>query len=91
MCYITDSIVGFQNLGFLIRLIKLFEKQSQVIKVANQIEKWSSKRNICLHEMAKIDLNNNKTWDVKVNFCKDTISDGIELFREIDKLERLPK
>ncbi|MDP6396431.1 MAG: hypothetical protein QGI16_06850 [Candidatus Marinimicrobia bacterium] len=91
LCYITGSNVGFHTLGFLIRLIKLFEKQTQIIKVADQIEKWSKKRNTCLHEMAKIALNNSKTWVEKVNFCEDTISEGIELFREIDILKRLPK
>ncbi len=91
LSHITDSIVGFHTLGFLVRLINLFEKQSQIKDIANQIEKWSKKRNTCLHEMAKIDLNDNKSWNEKVNFCKETISEGIELFRDIDKLKRLPK
>jgi len=91
LSHITDSNVGFYNLGFLIRLIQLFEKQPQIVALSKDIKKWAERRNTCLHEMAKIKLKDNKTWDEKVNLCKDTITEGIELFREIDKLKRLPK
>jgi len=83
--------VGFIPISKLIKDIKANESQGKIRSISNDIYSWTKDRNICIHQVAKIDTNNNKTWGQQMECCKSTAEKGLTLFRKLDKAIRLPK
>lgn len=90
LSFVLEDNIGFQNLGTLIdnfRSKKNQEKIDNELKevVLNDIDDWRKKRNMILHEMAKIDFNNQLTWEQKCQDLDEIAKSGIDIFRKIDK------
>lgn len=89
LTFIKGEDFSFKTLE---RIIKNFKQHQAEINdeelsgfVLDELEKWKEKRNIALHEMAKIDLNNPETWEQKSKGLADIAKNGLILFRKIDQ------
>lgn len=83
--------VGFMSISTLIRDIKNHESQDVAKLIIDDIQIWTKDRNFCIHQVAKIDINNNQSWNQQMKCCKSTAENGLVLFRRLDKAIRLPK
>lgn len=53
--------------------------------VENELKRWKNERNKALHEMAKMEDGDSRTWDERVEGLKRTAKSGLTLVRKIDK------
>lgn len=91
LSFIFKKNIGFQNLGTLINHFESKKNQEKIDNelkevVLNDVDDWRKKRNIILHEMAKIDFNNQLTWEQKCQDLNEIAENGLNIFRKIDKI-----
>lgn len=95
LTYIRNENFGFKTLEALIRGFgsnneyqdKIDDKLKDI--VLNAVKDWKDKRNSALHEMAKIDFNNQLTWKQKCQDLNKITEDGLIIFRQIDNRLRV--
>lgn len=91
--YLTNSDkFSFKPLGELIKGIINKESDQKLKDYCNQeLNSWKNKRNEALHAMAKIEDGSMKSWQQKIDDCKDAAIEGETLRKKIfavtDKLK----
>ena len=78
---------SFKPLEKLISKIKEIESDEEIKSfVISEITNWKNGRNYAVHELAKIQINENTTWNDRLKRCKESANSGKEILRTLDKL-----
>jgi hypothetical protein len=54
-------------------------------EVYRETPKWAKRRNMALHGLAKLAKAEDKNWDEKYTEARETMAQGIKLFRALDR------
>lgn len=83
---LTKADVTFKTLGGLKKeLLKMETDSTLKALVDMNVKVWVDKRNTTVHEAAKIDVDNPRTWEEVVKDAKDCALEGRKLFDEYNK------
>ena len=83
---LTKADVTFKTLGGLKKeLLKMETDGTLKALVDINVKAWADKRNTTVHEAAKIDVDNPRTWEEVVKDAKDCAVEGRKLFDEYNK------
>ena len=83
---LTKDDVKFNTLGRLRdELLKI--ETDDVLRVLDDLDaqKWAAKRNTTVHEAAKIDVDNQRTWEEVIEEAEDCAVEGRALFDAYNK------
>lgn len=88
LTFIKGEDFSFKTLD---KIVKNFSKHKSDIDddlcrlVEEDVNNWKDKRNLVLHEMAKIEINSELTWEEKTKDLEEIARVGFKIFRNIDK------
>ena len=83
---LTKADVTFKTLGGLKNELLKMETDGTLKALVNiNVKAWADKRNTTVHEAAKIDVDNPRTWEEVVKDAKDCAVEGRKLFDEYNK------
>lgn len=90
---LTDKSVEFRTLGDLLKKLNTIESDVELKYIMNNIlYKWAGKRNIVVHQAAKIELGKKKDWNEYLRLAKLTAIEGRKAFdnynKQLHKLRR---
>ncbi len=90
---LTDKSVEFGTLGDLLKKLNTIESDVELKYIMNNIlYKWAGKRNIVVHQAAKIELGKKKDWNEYLRLAKLTAIEGRKAFdnynKQLHKLRR---
>lgn len=90
---LTNKSVEFGTLGDLLKKLNTIESNVELRYIMNNIlYKWAGKRNIVVHQAAKIELGKKKTWNEYLRLAKLTAIEGRKAFdnynKQLHKLRR---
>jgi hypothetical protein len=87
---ITGAPVLFETLGKTRTLLSTLEQYHPIkFIIDNDINSWTEKRNIAIHQAAKVGSLNPKDWNKFLIECKKTAKEGMAIFRKLDNKMRL--
>ena len=76
---------SFKTLGELIRKIKERENDVQLRElVVAGVESWREERNNALHEMAKMEEGDSRSWDARMAELPAIAGTGLKVLRQVD-------
>lgn len=90
---LTDKSVEFGTLGDLLKKLNTIESDVKLKYIMNNIlYKWAGKRNVVVHQAAKIELGKKKDWNEYLRLAKLTAIEGRKAFdnynNQLNKLRR---
>jgi hypothetical protein len=90
---LTNKSVEFGTLGDLLKKLNKIEIDSELKTIMNNIlYQWAGKRNIVIHQAAKIELGKKKVWDDYLRLTESTAKEGRKAFdmynKQLKKLRR---
>lgn len=90
---LTDKSVEFGTLGDLLKKLNTIESDVELKYIMNNIlYKWAGKRNVVVHQAAKIELGKKKDWNEYLRLAKLTAIEGRKAFdnynNQLNKLRR---
>ena len=78
---LTDKSVEFGTLGDLLKKLNTIESDVKLKYIMNNIlYKWAGKRNVVVHQAAKIELGKKKDWNEYLRLAKLTAIEGRKAF-----------
>lgn len=78
---LTDKSVEFGTLGDLLKKLNTIESDVELKYIMNNIlYKWAGKRNVVVHQAAKIELGKKKDWNEYLRLAKLTAIEGRKAF-----------
>jgi len=91
---LTMEQVTFGNLGGLLKKLYIIETDAELKSILNKIiNDWAGKRNIVIHQAAKIELSIPKDWNANLRFAESTAKAGRKAFdvynKQLEKLRRV--
>jgi len=85
MTFLLRKDFSFKTLGKLIQEIQKSENDVQLRElVAGGVESWREKRNNALHEMAKMEESDNRSWDARMAELPAIAGTGLKVLRQVD-------
>ncbi|MBS0183432.1 MAG: hypothetical protein JSS39_13600 [Nitrospira sp.] len=89
--FVIGENYSFKTLEKLIKLVAQREKDEQLkALVAVSVRSWKEKRNKALHEMAKIEVGDNRSWTQRMAELPEVAITGLKVLRQIDsQIKRL--
>lgn len=90
---LTLKSVEFGTLGDLLKKLNKIETDVELKTIMNNIlYQWAGKRNIVIHQAAKIELGKKKDWNVYLLLAETTANEGRKAFdrynKQLKKLRR---
>ena len=83
---LTHKSVEFGTLGDLLKKLNSIETDIELKKIMNNIlYQWAGKRNIVIHQAAKIEHGKKKDWNVFLRMAEATAKDGRKAFDNYNK------
>lgn len=82
---LSKKNVKLDTLGGVLKKLKVFENDSELLKLMLEIEEWSKFRNIAIHESAKIELGDEKNFKQFLNQANATALKGKNIFNKLNK------
>lgn len=91
---LTHKSVEFGTLGDLLKKLNSIETDVELKTIMNKIlYQWAGKRNIVIHQAAKIELGKKKDWNDFMRLAEITAKDGRKAFdnynKNLQKIRRL--
>jgi hypothetical protein len=78
---LTNKPVEFGTLGDLLKKLNSIETDIELKNIMNNIlYQWAGKRNIVIHQAAKIELGKKKDWNDYLRLAKSTAIEGRKAF-----------
>jgi hypothetical protein len=74
----SKNVVGLLNGGL--------GEPNDLIDVYREINEWSNDRNVCLHQMVKLDGKSDKEWEPRIAYAEKTAKSGQKIFRSLSRL-----
>jgi hypothetical protein len=89
LSYRLGKDFGFKNLGKLIDKIKSDETDAELRKLVSQeLDQWRKARNTAAHEMVKIEVGKQVSWEARSQINQSVAEAGLILVRKIDQRTR---
>ena len=89
LSHLSQEDFSFKTLGQLIKKNNQIETDEELKQlVATKLDKWRENRNNALHEMAKLEKDEQTTWDERMQGLADIAKNGYEILREINKISQ---
>jgi hypothetical protein len=90
---LTQNPVEFGTLGDLLKKLNSIETEVELKNIMNKIlYQWAGKRNIVIHQAAKIELGKKKDWNGYLRLSESTAKEGRKAFDYYNKqLQKLRK
>jgi hypothetical protein len=90
---LTQKPVEFGTLGNLLNELNKIENDVVLKNIMNKVlNQWAGKRNIVIHQAAKIELDKKKDWNVFLKMAESTAKEGRKAFdiynKQLQKLRR---
>jgi hypothetical protein len=86
LSFIRNQDVSFKTLGFLINEMSKSEMDESLLKmVKGKVDDWRVCRNKALHEMIKMESNQNISWEERISEVKNVAESGLIILRDVDK------
>jgi hypothetical protein len=90
---LTMKPVEFGTIADLLKKLNKIETDDELKNIMNKVlYQWSGKRNIVIHQAAKIELNKNKDWNEFLSLASSTAKEGSKAFNnyntQLQKLRR---
>ena len=90
---LTKDYVEFGTLGTLLKKLNMIETDIILKDIMNNnLNQWAGKRNIVIHQAAKIELGKKKDWNEFLRLAESTAKDGRIAFdnynKQLQKLRR---
>ncbi len=83
---LTHKSVEFGTLGDLLKKLNSMETDIELKNIMNNIlYQWAGKRNIIIHQAAKIELGKKKDWNDYLRLAESTAIDGRKAFDNYNK------
>lgn len=83
---LTHKSVKFGTLGDLLQKLNSIETDMELKNIMNNIlYQWAGKRNIIIHQAAKIELGKKKDWNDYLRLAESTAIDGRKAFDNYNK------
>ena len=91
---LTHKSIEFGTLGDLLKELNKIENDVELKNIMNKIlYQWAGKRNIVIHQAAKIEQGKKKDWNDFLRFAESTALEGRKTFdhynKQLQKLRRL--
>lgn len=78
---LTNKHVEFGTLGKLLKKLNNIETDAELKSIMNnKLYQWAERRNIVIHQAAKIELGKDKDWDEYQQMAKSTAIEGRKAF-----------
>ena len=89
----TNESVEFGTLGNLLKKLNNIETNVELKNIMNNVlNQWAGKRNIVIHQAAKIELGKKKDWNYYLRISESTAKEGRKAFdnynKQLQKLRR---
>jgi hypothetical protein len=90
---LTNESVEFGTLGNLLKKLNNIETDVELKNIMNNVlNQWAGKRNIVIHQAAKIELGKKKDWNYYLRISESTAKEGRKAFdnynKQLQKLRR---
>lgn len=83
---LTKQLVVFSSLGQLLKQLNEIESDEVLISIMNKVlNQWAGKRNIVIHQAAKIELGKKKDWNDYLRLAESTAIEGRKAFDNYNK------
>jgi hypothetical protein len=83
---LTNKPVEFGTLGKLLQELNKIENDVELMNIMNKVlYQWAEKRNIVIHQAAKIELGKMKDWNDFLRFAESTAKEGRKAFDSYNK------
>jgi hypothetical protein len=83
---LTHKSVEFGTLGDLLKKLNIIETDVELKNIMNNVlYQWAGKRNIVIHQAAKIELGKKKDWNDYLRLAESTAKEGRKAFDNYNK------
>ena len=83
---LTNKSVEFGTLGDLLKELNKIENDDELKNIMNKVlYQWAGKRNIVIHQAAKIELGKKKDWNDYMRLAESTAKEGRKAFDSYNK------
>lgn len=83
---LTQKSVEFRTLGDLLKELNMIETDVELKRIMNKaLNQWAGKRNIVIHQAAKIELGKKKIWKDYLSLAELTSKEGKKAFDDYNK------